>query len=31
MDLIDVDDFDTEDLMAGVRPAAKSGPLRQIA
>jgi acyl-CoA dehydrogenase len=31
MDLINVDDFDTEDLMAGVRPAAQSGPLRQIA
>jgi len=31
MDLINVDDFATEDLMAGVRPAAQSGPLRQIA
>ena len=31
MDLINVDDFATEDLVAGVRPAATSGPLRQIA
>jgi acyl-CoA dehydrogenase len=31
MDLIHVDDFATEDLMAGVRPAATAGPLRQIA
>jgi acyl-CoA dehydrogenase len=31
MDLINVDDFATEDLMAGVRPAVTSGPLRQIA
>jgi hypothetical protein len=26
-----VDDFATEDLMAGVRPAAAPGALRQIA
>jgi acyl-CoA dehydrogenase len=31
MDLINVDDFATEDLMAGVRPATTSGTLRQIA
>jgi acyl-CoA dehydrogenase len=31
MDLINVDDFATEDLVAGVQPAASSGPLRQIA
>jgi acyl-CoA dehydrogenase len=31
MDLINVDDFATEDLMAGVRPAAAPGALRQIA
>ncbi len=31
MDIINVDDFATEDLVAGVRPAASSGPLRQIA
>jgi acyl-CoA dehydrogenase len=31
MDIIHVDDFATEDLVAGVQPAASSGPLRQIA
>jgi acyl-CoA dehydrogenase len=31
MDIIHVDDFATEDLVAGVRPAASSGQLRQIA
>jgi acyl-CoA dehydrogenase len=31
MDIVHVDDFATEDLVAGVRPAASSGPLRQIA
>jgi acyl-CoA dehydrogenase len=31
MDIIHVDDFATEDLVAGVQPVASSGPLRQIA
>jgi len=31
MDIVNVDDFATEDLVAGVQPAASSGPLRQIA
>ena len=31
MDIINVDDFATEDLVAGVQPALSAGPLRQIA